>query len=330
MSRRSTSMFAVLAVLDVAAAAGASLAGNAATGEDRWPGLLDHLRRSPWTSFLVLVAISALAAVVVILRDGRSAEPEQNFLPQSPPPLPEWVIDRSQATGDIVKALCSRRAGRRAVGITASAGLYGAGGFGKSTLAAMVWADERTQQHFRGRIYQAVLGRDVRSPSAISAKVAEVTRFITGDSTEFEDPGMAGAHLGRLLDKGPPVLLIVDDVWWREQLDPFLRGGRRSPRLVTTRLPELLPADARGVEVDVMTSEQARRMLGFRLPCGLPEETTRGLLRATGHWPLLLRLANSLIYQRVTTGVEPLLRAPPCWNNCASSARPAWTRRGWT
>ena len=40
----------------------------------------------------------------------------------------------------------------------------------------------------------------------------------------FTDPDLAGARLGALLDAGPPCLLVLDDVWEAEQLDPLASG----------------------------------------------------------------------------------------------------------
>ncbi|WP_329537235.1 NB-ARC domain-containing protein (plasmid) [Streptomyces sp. NBC_01450] len=200
--------------------------------------------------------------------------------------------------------LCRRR-GRLSVGITATAGLHGAGGFGKTTLAEMVWANRRVQRRFKGRIYRITLGLDVRSRAAIAQKVVEATRFITGDTNIWDDPELAGEHLGRLLADRPESLLILDDVWSAEQLAPFLFGGTHCRRLITTRLPELLPAGALHVKVDQMSTLQARRVLTFDLPGGLPQRTLSGLLRATGRWPLLLRLANRLIVRRIATGDDP-------------------------
>ena len=64
------------------------------------------------------------------------------------------------------------------VGITT--GLEGAGGFGKTMLAEMTCADERVREYFAGRVYVVTLGRDVRGPSAIAAKVIKAIEFITG------------------------------------------------------------------------------------------------------------------------------------------------------
>ncbi|MET9469041.1 NB-ARC domain-containing protein [Streptomyces sp. NPDC006544] len=280
---------AVVAVL-------ASLAANAATSQDRWPGPLDVIRAEPWPWVGGLGAGAVVLAVAAVLLGREPAGAAQDPPPPGPPVVPAWVVDRSE-TRRAVAAVCGRGAG--AVGITTA--LEGAGGFGKTTLAALVCAHRRVRRRFRGRVYTVTIGRDVRGRSAIAAKVVEATAFITGDSTAFEDPDRAGDHLGRLLDQRPRTLLVVDDVWEPEQLAPFLRGGRNCVRLVTTRVPATLPDGAKRVRLDEMTSEQAREVLTRDLP-ELPEETVAGLLRATGRWPLLLRLTNRLIVRRTATG----------------------------
>lgn len=217
--------------------------------------------------------------------------------PPPPTPVPDWFVDRSQ-TGETAAAV---RQGGHAVGITTS--LYGAGGFGKTTLATAVCANRHVRRRFRSRTYPITIGRDVRGRAAIAAKVAEVTRFITGDTTEFHDPDLAGAHLGRLLDQRPRTLLVLDDVWEAEQLAPFLFGGHRCVRLVTTRSPDLLPASTRRIQVDQMSLAQARTMLTWDLP-QLPESLVRGLLQATGRWALQLRLTNRLIAEQCASGAD--------------------------
>ncbi|MGI3202568.1 NB-ARC domain-containing protein [Streptomyces sp. GLT-R25] len=124
--------------------------------------------------------------------------------------VPGWVVGRSEADRAI-NFVCSRRRSAGSVGLTTA--LEGAGGFGKTTLATIVCASPKVKKQFQGRIYFVTVGRSVRGRAAISAKVAEVTRYITGDSTPFDDPELAGAHLGRLLDQRPRTLLVLDDVW---------------------------------------------------------------------------------------------------------------------
>ncbi|MFJ9901081.1 NB-ARC domain-containing protein [Streptomyces sp. NPDC091280] len=294
---------ATSAVITAVVGAVTSAAENAATGQDRWPGPLDQVRRHAWIVLGVGLALALLLALYTLFHEVKSSSTAEDPPPPAPPEIPRWVIDRAQARQ--VAAELGRRRRSRSVGITAAAGLHGAGGFGKSTLAEMVWADRRVQRRFRGRIYRVTLGLDVRSRADITAKVAEATRFITGDTTVFDDPDLAGAHLGRLLDARPPTLLLLDDVWSADQLAPFLTGGAKCRRLITTRLPDVLPGGAYPVKVDEMSAAQARQVLAFGLTDNLPEATVLGLLRATGRWPLLLRICNQYVHRRIDTGMTP-------------------------
>ncbi|WSA76603.1 NB-ARC domain-containing protein [Streptomyces sp. NBC_01799] len=288
-----TCLGAVLAIL-------LALAGNAATETPHWPWLVDQLHQHPWRSL-------ALGGLLAVATAGTAAwlqlrQPTPWNAPPPPPAVPEWFVDRAE-TRDAAKAV---RRGSRAVAVTTA--LSGAGGFGKTTLAAAVCHRKQVRRYFRSRIYVVSIGRDVRGRAAVAAKVAEVTRFITGDATEFDDPDLAGAHLGRLLDRRPRTLLVLDDVWEEEQLAPFLKGGQRCVRLVTTRIPALLPPGAHTIQVDQMTHAQAKGLLTWRLP-PLPEDLVDALLRATGRWALLLRLANRLIAEQHASGADPAATA---------------------
>ncbi|WP_063740733.1 NB-ARC domain-containing protein [Streptomyces flavochromogenes] len=299
-----------LASLGVALAIVLALAGNAATATASWPWLLDELRQHPWWSLGVSAPMAIVAAGMAAWLQLRLPAAVNDPPPPAPVAVPAWFVDRAQ-TRAAAAAVCR---GGRAVGITTS--LWGAGGFGKTTLATAVCARRRVRWRFRTRslpplrprIYTVTIGRDVRGRAAVAAKVVEVTRFITGDSTEFDDPDLAGAHLGRLLDKRPRTLLVLDDVWDPEQLDPFLSGGRRCVRLVTTRNPALLPPGTGHIAVDQMSRDQAKTVLTWNLP-PLPELLVDALLRATGRWALLLRLTNRLISEQCAAGADPTVTA---------------------
>ena len=232
-----------------------------------------------------LAGIVAAAAAVWVLAPRPSNVP-------LPPELevPQWVVGRPAELGAIVKALAHDNAGT--VGITT--GLYGAGGFGKTTLARMVCADSRVRRRFEGRMYVVTVGRDVRGAAAIAAKVNDVIKLVSGEDAAFADPDLAGRRLGALLDAGPRRLLVLDDVWASEQLAPFAEGGKRCARLVTTRVPELLAGRGTAVRVDQMSQDQARAMLTFGLP-PLDLVVVQELLAVTGRWPLLVRLVSKIL-----------------------------------
>ncbi|MFF1713962.1 NB-ARC domain-containing protein [Streptomyces sp. NPDC058268] len=279
-----------LTVTVVASTALLALASNAATGEDRWPGALDLLREHAWPAVAVLLIVGVGAAVLQTAVANRISAAAEGPPAPGPADVPDWVTDRVQ-TQQAIAAVCGRLHGPMPT-VTA---LEGAGGFGKTTLAGLVCANRKVRRRFRGRIYRVTVGRDVRGRTAIAAKVSEVTRFITGNAEVFEDPELAGAYLGRLLQKRPRTLLLLDDVWDAEQLRPFLIGGRNCVRLVTTRRRDALPGTARRILVDEMSASEARRVLTRDL-APVPHETVESLLEATGRWPLLLRLINRVIF----------------------------------
>ncbi|MFE2252086.1 NB-ARC domain-containing protein [Streptomyces lavendulae] len=254
----------------------------------------------------VLGATAGIAALIVTLRTSLTSEPSESGLPPSAAPVvPEWVVDRAEVR-QVVTAVC-RRQGGGAVGITT--GLHGAGGFGKTVLANLVCADPKVRRHFRGHVYVVTIGREVRGRSAIAAKVAEVTRYLTGDARDIgQDPDLAGRHLAGLLEQRPRMLLVLDDVWEAEQLAPFLQGASRTcVRLVTTRNPGVLPSGSRPVTVDRMSSRQALAVLEHGLD--LPESISRALVDATGRWALLLRMANQRLVAQAATGADPAAAA---------------------
>ncbi|MEU3793067.1 NB-ARC domain-containing protein [Streptomyces fructofermentans] len=288
------------AVIAVCAAAAVWLLVTAV--RDGW-GVADPLAS-------VLGSTAGLVALAVSLRAVPGAHPAATTRP-APPDVPEWWVDRDEAAA-VVRALRGR-AGRWGSGapVAITAGLHGAGGFGKTSLARYVAAQRSVQRRFPGGVHLITMGRDVRGRAAVAAKVAEETRLITGDTTEAgSDPERAGAHLGTLLAGRPRTLLIIDDVWEREQLTPFLRGAERScVRLVTTRRPDVLPAAAVRIEVDRMTVEQARLLLTRRLPAPPRREAVDELVAATGRWALLLGIANKFIADQTATGADPTAAA---------------------
>jgi hypothetical protein len=120
--------------------------------------------------------VAALAGVVAAAAAVWVLVPRPSRVPLPPElKVPDWVVGRPAELAAIVRALAGGRTGAvGTVGITT--GLYGAGGFGKTTLAQMVCADRRVRQWFGGRVYLVTVGRDVRGAAAVAAKVNDVIR----------------------------------------------------------------------------------------------------------------------------------------------------------
>lgn len=213
-----------------------------------------------------------------------------------PAPL-NRVVARPELSDRVVRALTDEDQEE----LVALTGLSGAGGFGKTTLAAVVARDRHVREWFRDGVWWVTLGEHVRGPE-LASKLNDLAERVSGGRPGYRDPEQAGQHLGSVLE-GKRCLLIVDDVWDEAQLAPFNIGARSCRRLVTTRILSVLPLNSVSVTVDVMTSEQARAVLSEGLA---PTDGVdwQPLLALTGGWPVLLALANRQVHTYTRRGLE--------------------------
>lgn len=212
--------------------------------------------------------------------------------------LPPDFVARPREYDQIVRHLLA--GGDQTVAITAA--LKGAGGFGKTTLAQAVCHHRQVRQSFPDGILWATLGDD---GAGVMPGLRKMYRELSGQEPRFEDQQDAARQFSRLLGDRR-CLIVVDDVWDAAHLQPFLGGGGRCTRLVTTRLASVVPDAARAVAVDAMELPEAAALLaaglGARLPGRLPDPDAAALAalaRRLGEWPLLLKLVNRRLYTDV-------------------------------
>jgi NB-ARC domain/Phage integrase family len=249
--------------------------------------------------WIALLAVGATAIAALTWLASRAAASKPGRWPSLVPAVPGWV-DRGELA-EVVSALTA--AGSGAVALTT--GLVGAGGFGKTTLAAKACQDRKVRRLFRGGIVWITVGRDTGGPG-LAARISEVIATADGGSgPAFTGPEQAGQALARALSGGGRTLLVVDDVWTAAQLQPFLAAGEPVRLLVTTRRPAVLEnvADPRQIKVDAMPDAVARRLLTRGLPV-MAAGLERDLLDLTGRWPLLLNLVNHRLAGDVDRGAH--------------------------
>lgn len=254
-----------------------------------WP--LSLVRAHPLSSWAVVAGVVIVAEVADWWLRRRDVA---GLLPPELRP-PEWVVDRPAEASRVVAAL---QHGGGSVGI--STALHGAGGFGKTTLAKVVCADRRVRRRFRGGIFWLTVGRDVGDRAGVLGKINDVLNWVAPEERPYADVEMAGRRLGALLEAGPRRLLVLDDVWFADQLTPFMHGGRQCARLVTTRNPSVLGAGPVRVEVDQMTTAQARALLTTG-QVRLEPAVVEALLAVTGRWALLVWLVNKILLNAART-----------------------------
>ncbi|HEY2016989.1 MAG TPA: TIR domain-containing protein, partial [Bryobacteraceae bacterium] len=225
---------------------------------------------------------------------------EARRVPFMAPELPANFVERKAEFAQLRASLLEP--GRQnAVAITTA--LHGAGGFGKTTLAAALCHDEDVITVFFDGVLWVTLGRNPN----LQAAVTGLHNALTGGHAAFSDIQTAGVALSEQL-QDRTCLIVIDDVWDASHLQPFLRGGKNCARLITTRMFPIA-ADFTKVNVDEMHGSEAANLLARALPAAkaqIFEETARRL----GEWPLLLELANATLRHRVARGdtVEGALR----------------------
>ena len=216
-----------------------------------------------------------------------------------PPGLPPGYVHRPEEY-EAIKAGLLAADGSGAVSI--STAISGAGGFGKTTLAMKLCEDGDLRAHFDDILW-VTLGKD--NPDVLS-RLSDLVQDLTGarPAAEYIDSA-AGALAEALGEKR--LLLVVDDVWRKIDIRPFLRGGRNCARLVTTRFGDVA-REGKGKEValDEMKNDEAVAMLAAGLANlqasdGPPLEHLAGRL---GEYPLVLNLANGYLRARVGWGAS--------------------------
>src|SRR5271165_4565926 len=214
-----------------------------------------------------------------------------------PPDLSEGFIQRPREFEQLIAQLLDAK---RENPIAITTALQGAGGYGKTTLAIALCHDDRVIDAFDDGILWVTLGQNPN----ILGELTKLYEALTGDQPAFLDEGQAVLKLREKLENRN-CLLVIDDVWQKAHLKPFLAGGKQTcARLITTRRSDIV-MDARRIRVDEMAPEESIALLATRGPA---ENRSRDLqpFRRLGarlmNWPLLLKLAAGVIGARLDRG----------------------------
>ncbi|MDF5752797.1 NB-ARC domain-containing protein [Spongiactinospora sp. TRM90649] len=243
-------------------------------------------------------ALSGLVGLRPDTLDTLTASPRPDRPLTTSPPATGYVVPRPYPTARLL-ALLTAKGPRPPVGITA---LQGAGGFGKTTLAAEICAHPEIAETYPDGVLWVTVGERLAG-AELATEINDLAEAISGERPSFTNPDRAGRHLTELIGHRRH-LLVIDDVWRRSQLRPFLGGGPYCTRLITTRIRSVLPDESGVVTIDAMHSDEARDLLASHVP-GLPPTWADRLGALTGRWPVLLGLVGRALRRAVREGVTP-------------------------
>ncbi|MEO1670958.1 MAG: NB-ARC domain-containing protein [Cyanobacteria bacterium J06631_2] len=210
-------------------------------------------------------------------------------VPFQVPSLPPYYVDRPNTRSRIKKALIIEEENRP--GTLVVSAIYGLGGIGKSVLASALAFDEEVQNKFSDGVLWATLGQQPGILAHLHNWIQELGDYDYKPTTIEA----TSTHLRSLL-RNKSMLLVVDDAWTAEAVEPFRVGGNRCRILVTTR--EVQVAGASKVDLEQMTPDEAVVLLESYLKVDLTATDRQLALKfsgAVGYLPLALELAAAQI-----------------------------------
>ncbi len=205
------------------------------------------------------------------------------------PPKPSYFVERPEVSIELKQLLLSETTEK--TGTLVISAIYGLGGIGKSTLAAALAQEKEVQAFFTDGIFWATLGQQPDILSFLHGWIQALGDY------NFKPTGIdaASLHLRTLLaDK--KALLVVDDLWNVEDIDPFRVAVNHCKLLVTTR--EVPVKGAIRYDLDVMTESQSLALLtGYLRKELTAEEEAQGknLAKIVGYLPLALELGAAQV-----------------------------------
>jgi hypothetical protein len=215
-----------------------------------------------------------LPVVAVAPQDAESA----------PPPTITHAVDRPEITL-AARALLLQEVAGRAIVVTV---LNGFPGIGKTTLAAHLCHDERVRDAFPDGVVWVDVGRDACNPRLLAHTAL---RALGGGSTGVLSVERARGALSELLAT-KSVLVVLDDVWWYEQVEPFIVDAPRSRLLVTSRTRVVgSELGARHLELPAMSDIEAVELLAKWT--GRDDPTLPDIAERLHRLPIALRIAGS-------------------------------------
>lgn len=246
----------------------------------------------------------ALEEIVRIAREPPAPIGRAFHVPAPPPHFRPRVDDFSR----LAERFAIDQAQRIALGLERRVvALQGMGGLGKSVLAAALAKAASTRRQFPDGVIWLTCGREERS---VLSQLQEAGLALGDDARKYTSATRAVEELRTRLESSA-VLVVLDNVWWDEQAQPFRAAlGRRCQLLITTRDAGLATRlGCSTVQLDLLPLEECLVLLADWIDssaAALPAVAS-DVAHKCGRLPFALALAGAMV--RGATPWQHLLEA---------------------
>src|ERR1700683_472273 len=255
---------------------------------------LEHLNYQDFTTpQRYAESFGALRAAIEGGRSGATLPTKFQSTFVNAPPLPAGYVARGEELEQLRVAVI-RDSNSREVGLTSLAGM---GGIGKTVLSIALCNDELIQAAFPDGIIWVSVGR---TPGNLVPQMRSIG-LVFGDRPEYYETTETSAARLRQVLRGRAAMLVIDDVWERQHLEPFLTGEPRSRVLFTSRDRTIaLGLGAREVRLGRLKLEEAVCILTEW--AGYSDDSFREIAKCGAYLPLALKLAGASL----RAGMKPV------------------------
>jgi NB-ARC domain-containing protein len=245
--------------------------------------------------------------------------------PASAPPRPSLIVGREDDMKELKSRLGATKDGTTSLQILTA--IKGWPGVGKTTIASALAYDPEIMKLFPDGVLWTSLGEspNILSEMATWGRALGTEEIVKANSVEEAHTVLSG------LLRNKRMLLIIDDVWNKNDALPFKAGGVGCATLITTRLDgvasDLAPTAESIYRLQVLKDKAALELLGKLAPMAVqmhPNECLV-LVKELEGLPLALQVAGRLLHTEANSGfgVTELIDALRAGAKLLAAAAPA-------
>ena len=261
------------------------------------------MRRANWMDFRKEQPEAALIWNRFVLTLKLPYSPRRAIVTRKQNELPRNYVPRPEKLESVIRALVDD-----SDPMADSVAIWGAGGYGKTTLAKAITGDLRISGAFDEGVFWVTLGSDLLQMSGqdreqvLLNKVLDLIAEITRNRPSFATLEAASEELAVVVHDRH-LLLVLDDVWHKSHIAPFMIRNNCHGTLLTTRSFEAMPDGATVVNVEAMTRIEAIEVLASGLADSVKtnQQEFERLAKRLCYYPLLLGIVNGVIRKQVST-----------------------------